>query len=959
VSKLIDLALKLYNLGFNVIPVDAEKKPLTSWSTREIIPRDELEKLLRRAKGIAIAGGPVNPWSPVATLVVVDIDNPDLLVEGSSLRSIVETTVSWYTGPRCPKCNNKHLEVLKPGKRFKCNNCSVEFNVDEAKRGIGALITLDRNVAEKYIHGTIRGGDVELLVNNYALIPPSTHPTGVKYEWIKPFDFEAPNLGVRALVESELLSLLEEFGVVKTVEETSPKAPEALEAVEAKEKPPRRQLRELTDSDIIEVKELLKEAYKPGARQYIWLFLSGWATKARLSPISVAKILKMLYEETGDSDPLKTRASAIVYSYKKAGIDLAPYASQFEELLGVKPYGLEREISEEEVRGKSGLQEILEGSLGEERATEVIRRIEEIFGASSPFRDSIAEIIDYEKQLYAVANLRTLVVVRARREGNRLVYKEKVIVGAPTHVVVYYNPASEVTKYQVTWEVDVRPRPLVIGPALLPEIVDRLKAEGLVIASRLANDALSALVHAYQRRGRAEVRTEFDAPGFYILRERVDGEQVERLIAVDYEIEEPDLDELREALTLLDELATKWYSKVVDRFATAVKWWVLAPFSYAIKQYGTFMPALYQQGPSNTGKSTINLIGSMIWGFTCRELEVYEDREVPGESINTPAKLEHWIRMGTFPIPVREPRSVFENPATLEMLKSAIESRMARGKHRGGVYVTTPALANLSFTSNTYIPEDPSLVGKRVFVLRYTYSEVLNPEIPEHKELVEKFEATVKPRLGELKAIGKFIASRIAEKPSVLREATWIGHRWLDVAETLLAETYSRAGLNPPEWIKLRYVVETITEIYEDKRELVREFLVKKINEEYNKFVGRIVVEKPEGYPDVISRQEADLRMRVEVVLDKKLIPWLLRRGNKVIILKGILKDLEDVIRDAGSLKSLAELLGWEYDSKFTMREGEKVRGAVAIIVNLEDFINFLSPSIEGPEDPKGRGLTQ
>jgi hypothetical protein len=95
------------------------------------------------------------------------------------------------------------------------------------------------------------------------------------------------------------------------------------------------------------------------------------------------------------------------------------------------------------------------------------------------------------------------------------------------------------------------------------------------------------------------------------------------------------------------------------------------------------MPALYQQGPPNTGKFTINLIGSMIWGFTYRELEAYEDHEVPGESINTPAKPEHWIRMRTFPIPVRGPRSLFKNPATLELLKPAIESCMARGKHRG------------------------------------------------------------------------------------------------------------------------------------------------------------------------------------------------------------------------------------------------------------------------------------
>jgi hypothetical protein len=950
IKELKQLALKLHDLGFNVIPVDREKKPLSSWSARQRMGRKELERLLRGASGIGIAGGSVNPWSPGTILAIIDIDNPEALDKYPSLKSIIETTVSWKSGPRCPKCNNKHLDVLEPGRKFKCNNCSIEFTVEDAERGIGALLSLDKDVADKYIHGTIRGRDVELLVNNYALIPPSTHPTGVKYEWIKPFNFEAPNLGVRALVESELVNLLEELGVLKTVEETSPKAPEALEAIEIEpmEKAPRRlELRELIDSDIIEIKELLKEAYKPGARQYIWLFLSGWAAKAGISPISIAKTLKMLYEETGDEDPIKTRASSIVYSYKKAGIDLSQYASEFEELFGVKPYGLEREINEDEVKGKTGLQEILEESLGEERALEIIKEIEERFKVSSPFRDSIIEILDYERQLFAVANLRKPLVVRARLDKEKLLYKEKVFIGAPTHVVVYHDPLNEITKYQVAWEVDIWSKPRVFGPALLPEILDRLKAEGLVVASRLANDVLNTLIHAYQKRGRAEIRTEFEAPGFYLLRENEDDKLVlEKLVAVDYEIEEPSIDELREALILLDEFATKWFSNVIDRFATVIKWWAIAPFSYVIKRYyGTFIPALYQQGPPNTRKTTINNIGSMIWGFKYPEI-VGEDYEIPGSAIDTPARLEHWIRKGTFPICVKEPKSVFENPATLEMLKSSIESYMARGKFRGGVYGTTPALANLSFTSNTYIPDDPSLVGKRLFVVRYTYSEALNPEIPEHRKLIEKFEATVKPQLGELKSIGKFIASRIAEEPDILRDATWIGHKWLDVSEKLLVEVYTMTGLTPPEWIKLRYVTETITEIYEDKRELVREFLVKRINEEYNRFVGRITVEKPEEEftrIESISRHEADLKTRIEIVLDKQLIPWLLRKDNEVLITTGIMPELEETVGGIESLKSLAELLGWEYISKKKL--GKSVVSVVS--VGKRDLINFLSAIVE------------
>jgi hypothetical protein len=281
---------------------------------------------------------------------------------------------------------------------------------------------------------------------------------------------------------------------------------------------------------VLRVKELLREAYRPGVRQYIWLFLSGWAAKAGISPISVAKILKMLYEETGDTDPIKTRASAIVYSYKKAGVDLSQYASEFEELFGVKPYGLEREINEE-VKGKTVLQEILEDALGEKRTLNIIKEIEEVFNASSPYKDAVIELLDYEKQLYAVANLRKLAVVRAERDGGKLIYKERVIKGAPTSIIVYESSLGGVTKFQVVWEAETKIKPLVIGPAYLEEILDKLKAESLVIHSRLAGDVLAAIINAYIKRGKAEVKTEIESPGFYI----VDG----KLQAVRVEVKEP------------------------------------------------------------------------------------------------------------------------------------------------------------------------------------------------------------------------------------------------------------------------------------------------------------------------------------------------------------------------------------------------------------------------------------
>lgn len=329
-----------------------------------------------------------------------------------------------------------------------------------------------------------------------------------------------------------------------------------------------KQLRELNDSEVLEIKELLKEAYVPGQRQFLCLYLSGWAAKARIHPVSVAKIIKMLHEETGDTDRLQERLSTVVYSYKKAGLWSQEIEESMKQLLsqwGIERVsGLESLISEREIKGKSGLQEILEASLGEERALEIIRKIEEIFGAASPFRDSVFELLDYEKQLYAVANLRKLVIARARRTDSGIKYKERIAPVAPTRVVVYRNPLGGVTKYEITFEGQTLRKPLVIGPATIEDIVSRLRAEGLVYHPRLIEGVLNAIVQGYIRKGRAEIKEEIESPGFYL----VDGKP----IAVRWKIKEVSKEELEDALTLLNELAGIWFEHAIDRFATVVKW---------------------------------------------------------------------------------------------------------------------------------------------------------------------------------------------------------------------------------------------------------------------------------------------------------------------------------------------------------------------------------------------------
>jgi len=451
---------------------------------------------------------------------------------------------------------------------------------------------------------------------------------------------------------------------------------------------------------------MLKDAYKPGYRQFLVLYLSGWLAKARISPLSAMKVVKHFYETTGDDDPLKTRLSAVVYSYKKAGVGIYAYASDIETLTGIKPYGLEREINEENVKGKTGLQEILEATLGESRALGVLHELSEILQSLSPYRDSIIELLDNEKQLYAVAILRKLVIVRARKNGSGLVYKERIAVVAPTRVIVYGSPIGGVTKYEVTLDGATLQKPLIVGPVTVDEISDRVVAEGLVY-HKLIYDALSAIIQAYIRKGKAEIRTEIESPGFYL----VDG----KLISVKYNVGELDTEKLKQAFGLFSELAEVWFKRIQDKFSTVIKWGAIAPFAYVLKQGGKWLQWLFLYGDSATGKTTLGKIVLKIWGLDFKH-------EKTGASIDTVARLGYVLSMSTFPTLINEPGNALTKEGVVEAIKNAVDTTLVRGKYVKGTYTEIPALALLIFTSNKFLPKDDALL-RRFKVVTFSYSE--------------------------------------------------------------------------------------------------------------------------------------------------------------------------------------------------------------------------------------------
>ena len=157
----------------------------------------------------------------------------------------------------------------------------------------------------------------------------------------------------------------------------------------------------------------------------------------------------------------------------------------------------------------------------------------------------------------------------------------------------------------------------------------------------------------------------------------------------------------------------------------------------------------------------------------------------------------------------------------------------------------------------------------------------------------------------------------------------------------MLEEAYKAAGLNPPGWIYLEAGIEDSGEVYESIVEQIRGYILKRVNEEYNRYVGRVDVETSEGL-DRRYRWQIPLEERLKIVLEHQLIPWLLDRGEEVTVTIGLVEELKYTVGDIGGLKGLAELLGWSYEPR-------KVGGKTAkvAVTKLKDLVRFLAPPVE------------
>jgi len=219
-----------------------------------------------------------------------------------------------------------------------------------------------------------------------------------------------------------------------------------------------------------------------------------------------------------------------------------------------------------------------------------------------------------------------------------------VILGCPELLTAIITPFSQIIKFDVVWNVPDQNRKLTLKNVTVDELFAYLKNNTLIKRKNLAEDVLNAILNAMIRKGVAEIKTGFDAPGFYWI----DG----KLIASKVEVNKPNPQELKEALELLNELVNVWFANVKEQFVTALKLGLLMPFSFAIKQKFKgekgFLPWLYLYGQRDTGKTTTAEILLYIYNIMNRQ------HELGVGEVNTEAKLGAVVSSDTFPHVINE-----------------------------------------------------------------------------------------------------------------------------------------------------------------------------------------------------------------------------------------------------------------------------------------------------------------
>ena len=152
-----------------------------------------------------------------------------------------------------------------------------------------------------------------------------------------------------------------------------------------------------------------------------------------------------------------------------------------------------------------------------------------------------------------------------------------IIDAIPKNVIIYDSPVGDKNrKLEIQFESRSTKHSFTTGPGTINSIIDELQNRNMLIKKSAALDALTAIVGAFERDGKAIINDNVTTPGYYLVDGKLAAYEVTQSIA-----SWPEQSEVVQCVDILDELAKRYKNK--DIFPTAIKWAIVAPFSYALK----------------------------------------------------------------------------------------------------------------------------------------------------------------------------------------------------------------------------------------------------------------------------------------------------------------------------------------------------------------------------------------
>ena len=539
---------------------------------------------------------------------------------------------------------------------------------------------------------------------------------------------------------------------------------------------------------------------------------------------------------------------------------------------------------------------------------------------------------------FIVTNFKTKQVLQEKisykRDGTTDSKFIPIIEAVPYKLVVYDSPLLDQPRtFKIVWDSNFTNRKFVTAGessgATIKEIETYLIDTGFSHNPRQVAGAVSCMINSLINDGFADIKTTIDNMGVYY------DANTDKITVVKINFDELTSREALKCHKTLMALAD-YFKDNLEVLSTVLKWGLMSMFSYAMKQAGKWMPWIYLKGSAGSGKTTVAKLTLYIWGVPSPE------NNFGGSSFDTVARLGAKISQDCGPRIVNEPAAVFNRNSTKEMVKVCVESTTGRSKYKGSYFGGVPAFSPALFTANQYLPEDDALL-RRLYVLSFSYSQRKSEAQKKDFERAFHMDTPGISPLVNLQMLGRHAVREIISNPSVLLDD------WQETADKLVTSFYGIIGIDAPDWLLSWAESENLDDFDTNQREDIRNFFVAQFNQARKK----VQVTTENGYhtDNTLDIDEASTYEDFEDInwniINNRMLNWALprisRANNKhVCLTQGLRSALGEHINFCNDLKSIAELIGWEYKSV-------KINGKSQWVVDVkfDEFMEFLYPNIE------------